>query len=116
MYIKGIRAFGYIGFLPEEQILGQWFEVDLKIWADLSAAGQSDELSETYDYSDVVPKIQHLIQTVKYKLIEKLADEIAALVLISPQVEQVQVQLTKLTPPIPDFSGQVVLEITRTRG
>ena len=116
MYIKGIRAFGYIGFLPEEQVLGQWFEVDLKIWADLSAAGQSDELSETYDYSNVVPKIQHLIQTVKYKLIEKLADEIAALVLISPQVEQVQVQLTKLTPPIPDFSGQVVLEITRTRG
>jgi len=116
MYIKGIRAFGYIGFLPEEQILGQWFEVDLKIWTDLSAAGQSDELSETYDYSNVVPKIQHLIQTVKYKLIEKLADEIAALVLISPQVEQVQVQLTKLNPPIPNFSGQVVLEITRTRG
>jgi len=116
MYIKGIRAFGYIGFLPEEQVLGQWFEVDLKIWTDLSAAGQSDELSETYDYSDVVPKIQHLIQTVKYKLIEKLADEIAALVLTSSQVEQVQLQLTKLTPPIPNFSGQVVLEITRTRG
>jgi len=115
IHIKGIRAYGYVGFLPEEQVLGQWFQVDLTIWTDLSVAGQSDELSETYDYSSDVPKIQHLIQTVKYKLIEKLANDIAAILLTSPQVEQVQVRLTKLTPPIPNFSGQVALEITRTR-
>ena len=115
IHINGIRAYGYIGFLPEEQILGQWFEVDLMIWTDLAAAGQSDELSQTYDYSSDLAKIQHLIQTVKYKLIEKLAAEIAAIVLTSPQVQQVRVRLTKPNPPIPNFSGQIVLEITRAR-
>jgi 7,8-dihydroneopterin aldolase/epimerase/oxygenase len=115
IHINGIRAYGYVGFFPEEQILGQWFEVDLTIWTDLAAAGQSDELSQTYDYSSDLAKIQSLIQTVKYKLIEKLANEIAAIVLTSPQVQQVRVRLTKPNPPIPNFSGQIVLEMTRGR-
>ena len=113
IHINGIRAYGYVGFFPEEQILGQWFEVDLTVWTDLAAAAQSDELSQTYDYSSDIAKIQHLIQTVKYKLIEKLANEIAAIVLTSPQVQQVRVRLTKPNPPIPNFSGQIMLEITR---
>jgi 7,8-dihydroneopterin aldolase/epimerase/oxygenase len=115
IHIEGIRAYGYIGFLPEEQVLGQWFEVSLIVWTDLSKAGKSDDLAETYDYSQDVAAIQTLIQTVKYKLIEKLAEEIAAIVLTSEQIQQVKVRLTKLHPPIPHFNGQVTLEILRSR-
>jgi 7,8-dihydroneopterin aldolase/epimerase/oxygenase len=114
--INGIRAYGYVGFLPEEQVLGQWFEVDLTIWTALAQAGQSDQLEDTYDYSQVVPQIQQLIETAKYKLIEKLAAEIAQIVLVSPKARQVRVKLTKPNPPMPGFSGQIVLEITRRRG
>ncbi len=32
IHVTGIRAYGYTGYLPEEQSLGQWFEVDLKLW------------------------------------------------------------------------------------
>ncbi|MBF2046134.1 MAG: dihydroneopterin aldolase [Leptolyngbya sp. IPPAS B-1204] len=113
--IEGIRAYGYIGYLPEEQVLGQWFEVSLTVWKDLSEAGKSDDLAATYDYSQAVTAIQQLIQIAKHKLIEKLAEEIAALVLTSNAVEQVKVRLTKLQPPIPNFSGQVSLEIVRRR-
>lgn len=113
--INGIRAYGYTGFLPEEQALGQWFEVDVTVWLDLSLAGKSDDLAETYDYSEAVTAIQTAIQTTKYKLIERLAEDIAAIVLASSQIEQVQVRLTKLRPPIPHFSGQVSLEIKRSR-
>lgn len=113
IHVKGIRAYGYVGFLPEERTLGQWFEVNLTVWLDLSQAGKSDQLEETYDYCEHVLAIQQLIQTVKYKLIEKLAEEIAAIVLLSEQVKQVQVRLTKLHPPIPNFSGQVEIEISR---
>lgn len=115
IYIQGIRAYGYIGFLPEEQVLGQWFEVDLALWLDLTAASQSDDLTQTYDYSVDVPKIQRLIQTARCNLLEKLVDEIAAIVLASPQIEQVQVRLIKPNPPIPDFSGRIVVEIMRSR-
>lgn len=120
LYISTIRAYGYTGVLPEEQALGQWFEVDLKLDLDLSQAGNSDRLEDTYDYSVTVLAVQTLIQTSRFQLIEKLADAVAQLVLntdrpaLLPPIQQVQVRLTKLTPPIPNFSGTVTVEISRS--
>ncbi|WAL61603.1 dihydroneopterin aldolase [Thermocoleostomius sinensis] len=116
--LTGIRAYGYVGALPEEQTLGQWFEVDLTLWLDLAPAGASDRLDDTYDYVAIVQAVQTLIRTIRCQLIETLAAEIAQRVLASDQVAkvaQVRVRLTKLTPPIPDFAGRVAVEITRSR-
>jgi 7,8-dihydroneopterin aldolase/epimerase/oxygenase len=112
LQINGIRAYGYTGFFPEEQTLGQWFEVDLVVWWDISKAGESDRLEEAYDYRNSVKAIQELIRTARFKLIEKLVEAIAQLVLASG-AEKVQVRLTKVSPPIPDFSGSVAIEIVR---
>ena len=112
LQIHGIRAYGYTGFFPEEQTLGQWFEVDLVVWWDISKAGESDRLEEAYDYRNSVKAIQELIRTARFKLIEKLVEAIAQLVLASG-AEKVQVRLTKVAPPIPDFSGSVAIEIVR---
>jgi dihydroneopterin aldolase len=112
--VTGIRAFGYIGLLPEEQVLGQWFEVDLTVWFDLAKAGESDRIEDTYDYRTAIAAVQQLIKTEKYALIEKLAGAIATLILESG-VEQVRVRVTKVAAPIPDFDGRIAVEITRTR-
>lgn len=114
LHVNSIRAYGYTGALPEEQVLGQWFSVDLVLWVDLALAGASDRLIDTYNYVQAVETVQHIIQTGKFALIEKLAETIAQSILASGQVEQVQVRLTKLTPPIPNFSGSIVVEITRS--
>ncbi len=113
IHINGIRAYGYTGFIPEEQVLGQWYSIDLTAWVDLSNPGHSDRLGDTYDYTTHIHDIQQLIRTEKFFLIERLADAIAQIVLSSAQVSQVRVQLTKLTPPIPDFDGTVMVDITR---
>ncbi|MFE4106085.1 dihydroneopterin aldolase [Almyronema epifaneia] len=113
--ISGIRAYGYTGALPEEQVLGQWFEVTLTLWLDLSVAGQSDRLSDTHDYVSIVQATQQIIQSQKYALLEKLAEAIAQAALANDQrLTQVQVRLTKLTPPIPNFSGHITIEILRS--
>ncbi len=113
IHITGIRAYGYVGVLPEEQTLGQWFEVDLTLECDLAAAGQSDRLEDTCDYSKIVPAVQALIQTSRCQLIEYLAEAIAQQVLAVELVKQVTVRLTKLTPPIPNFDGTVTIELSR---
>jgi len=115
LHINSIRAYGYTGFLPEEQTLGQWFTVDLVVWLDLSQAAQTDHIIHTYDYSQVIQDIQTLIQTSKFKLIERLAGAIADQILQSDQIEQVQVRLTKERPPVPNFTGSVTIDITRSR-
>lgn len=114
LHVTGIRAYGYIGDLPEEQKLGQWYEVDFTIWLDISKAGSSDNLADTFDYSSIIKQIQELIQTARFRLIERLAEAIAQQVLAQQKIEQVRVRLTKLTPPVPDFSGHVTVEIVRT--
>lgn len=116
LQISGIRAYGYTGALPEENALGQWYEVDITLWIDLSLAGQTDQLADTHDYTQIVQAAQRLIETEKFNLIERLAAAIADKALASDRrIEQVRVRVTKLTPPIPHFSGQVAVEIFRQR-
>ena len=115
IYIQGIKAYGYIGALPEENVLGQWFEVALTLYLDLSKAGKSDVLEDTHNYATVVQQTQKIIETEKFKLIERLADAIANQTLnLDERLTQVRVQVTKLTPPIPNFSGHITVDITRT--
>jgi dihydroneopterin aldolase len=113
--ITGIRCYGYIGYFPEEKVLGQWFEVDLTLGLDLTAASKSDALEDTVDYGAIVHKVQDLVKNSKFALLEKVADVIATAILEQALVEEVKVCLTKLAAPIPDFSGKVTIEITRVK-
>lgn len=114
--VTGIRAYGYTGALPEEQVLGQWFTVDLTLWLDLSVSGQSDKLADTLDYQSAIAIVEHQIQTAKFALIERLATVIAEELLGLPLLQKARVCLTKERPPIPNFPGQVQIEIERERG
>ncbi|MGC9503784.1 dihydroneopterin aldolase [Baaleninema sp.] len=111
--ISNLRCYGYTGFLPEEQVLGQWWELDLTLWVDLAAAGKSDRIEDTLDYRGAIESIQNIIKTQKYALIERLAEVIAEELLNSDRLERVRVRLTKPAAPIPDFSGRITVDITR---
>ena len=113
--LTGIRCYGYTGYLPEEQVLGQRFEVDVTLWLDLSLAGESDAIEDTLDYRSIITSVQQLVTTSKFALIERLATAIAQLILQSDKVTQVQVKLSKPAAPIPDFNGKITIEITRSK-
>lgn len=111
--LTGIRAYGYTGYLEEERVLGQWFEVDLTLWLDLTPAGKSDFIEDTLDYRHAIGIVQHLIKTAKFSLVEKLATAIADAILELEPVTKVRVQLSKPAAPIPDFGGKITIDITR---
>ncbi len=119
IHLSGIRCYGYTGALPEEQILGQWFEVELTLWLDLTVAGRSDRLDDTLDYRTVIASVQTLVKTAKFALLERLATAIADVVLhqaaTTTPTQQVRVRLCKLAAPIPDFGGAITVELTRSR-
>jgi 7,8-dihydroneopterin aldolase/epimerase/oxygenase len=127
IHLTGIRCYSYTGFLAEEQVLGQWFEVDVKLWLDITKAAQSDAIEDTIDYRHTISLIQNLVKTSKFALLEKLAGAIADSILEDSDSEslrrnrpegilitQIQVILTKIAAPIPDFNGKISIEITRT--
>ena len=113
--VTGIRAYGYTGYLPEEQVLGQWFEVDLILWLDLIPAGASDDIEDTLDYRQAIDLIKKRITTTKFALIEKLAATITEEILNIEKVQKVQIKLSKLAAPIPDFGGKITISLTRIK-
>jgi dihydroneopterin aldolase len=114
IHLQGVRAYGYIGLLPEENVLGQWFEADVTLWVDFEAATRSDRIDDTYDYREAISTIETLIQTEKFALIERLAGAIADQILTNPKVQKVQLIVRK-NPPIPNFQGSVAVEVTRAK-
>ena len=112
--ITGIRCYGYTGYLPEEQTLGQWFEVDLILWLDLTPAAKTDEIEDTFDYRKAIAIVKEIIKNSKFALVEKLVNAIADAILALDKVDKVQVKLSKLAAPIPDFGGKITLNITRS--
>ncbi|MBW4445623.1 MAG: dihydroneopterin aldolase [Spirirestis rafaelensis WJT71-NPBG6] len=116
IHLTGIRCYGYTGYLAEEQILGQWFEVDVKLWLDISTAAKTDAIEDTVDYRSVIAKVQHIVKTSKFALIERLVAVIADSILIEcDRVLTVQVILSKPAAPIPDFGGKITIELTRSK-
>ncbi len=116
IHLTGIRCYGYTGYLPEEQVLGQWFEVDVKLWLDISTAAKTDAIEDTLDYRSVINLVQHLVKTSKFALVERLVGTIADSILQGcDRVTQVQVTLSKPAAPIPDFSGKISIELTRAK-
>lgn len=113
IHLTGIKCYGYTGYLPEEQVLGQWFEVDLTLWLDLAPAGQSDDIADTLDYRHAIETVKQLVKTSKFALVEKLASAIADAILKLDRVQQVQVRLSKPAAPIPDFGGKIAIDIIR---
>lgn len=113
--ISGIGFYGYHGVREEEQTLGQRFEVDVECVLDLRPAGRSDELTLTVDYADVVKRVTAIGQTRRFRLLEALAEAIAAELLANYPLEAVRVRVVKSSPPVPDFRGAVAVEIHRSQ-
>ena len=113
--LTGIRCYGYTGYLQEERVLGQWFEVDLRLWLDLATAGKSDAIEDTLDYRGIIADVKEIISTAKFSLVEKLADTIVTTALNDDRVQQVELKLHKPAAPIPDFGGRITIELTRRK-
>lgn len=98
--VNGIRLFSYHGCLDEEALIGSDYEVNLKVWADLSKAAQTDHLSDTVDYVALNRIVEEemairskLLEQVVLRIITKIFEEL-------PTVTETEVSVTKLFPPI----------------
>ncbi len=113
--LTGIRCYGYTGYLQEERVLGQWFEVDLRLSLDLVTAGKSDRIEDTLDYRGIIADVKEIVSTAQFSLVEKLADTLVTAVLRDDRVQQVELKLHKPAAPIPDFGGRITIELTRRK-
>lgn len=71
---RGLRVYAYHGVKAEEKEKGQPFLLDIDMAADTRAAGLSDDLADTVNYSKVSKRVVAVMLAEKNDLIERAAE------------------------------------------
>jgi dihydroneopterin aldolase len=113
--IQEARFQSRVGVSDEERARPQEIIVDIEGFRDLRGAGASDDLSETVCYAAMHEKAAHIIGANAFRLIETIAERLAAMVLRDFPIEKVVVRVRK---PAALAARQVLyaaVEITREK-
>lgn len=113
--LQGLRAFGRHGVLAFERENGQEFVVDVTVVTDTATAATSDALADTVDYGALAQTVVDRVGGEPVALIERLADELASLCLLTPGVDEVEIVVHKPQAPVPVPFSDVTVSITRRR-
>ena len=113
--LSEMEFYGYHGVNQEEKIQGQKFVVDLEINCSLLLPGQTDDLNDTVNYSEVYKLIKSIVEGPSQNLIESVAENIAYRILNETSADEVTVKVAKLQPPIKGSQIKLAAaQITRT--
>lgn len=113
--IVNMAFYGYHGVDPSERALGGRFAIDVELYRDLSAAGKSDDLSQTVDYKAVYDLISRIQSESNFQLLEALAHAIAEGLLGDFDVDEVVVRARKRSVPLGGLIDYAEVEIRRAR-
>ncbi len=111
--IRDLRARCIIGVRDEERRQKQDVVINLSLRVDLRAAGRSDRLEDSTDYSSLKKKILAHVEESRYQLVEALAEAVAGICLREPAVRGVRVRVEK--PGALRFARSVGVEVVRRK-
>lgn len=110
--VEGINVYAYHGCLDEEGKIGSHYIVNVTMKTDFTEAAKTDDLSKTIDYV-IVYRIVKEEMAIRAKLIEEVAQRIVnRLKKDFHTLQQVEVKVTKLNPPMNGHVDQVSVVIT----
>lgn len=114
--LKNMAFYGYHGMRPEEKSLGQRFYVDITLFLDLSAAGQSDNIHDTVNYAGIYAVVKQAVEGKPCRLIERLADGISRKIMKEyPTVKKIKTTIRKPLAPVPGPIDDVSVTVKRKR-
>ena len=111
--ITGIQASGVIGIRPWERLIRQPLRVDLEFNVDARITAAADEITKALDYGVVARRVVDVVARSEFRLIETLAEHIAARLIDEFSVDNVKVIVHK--PGAVPFANDTSIEIERSR-
>jgi FolB domain-containing protein len=111
--IKDLLLRGLVGIKPDEQVAEQDILLNLALVADLRPAGASDRIEDAVNYRTITKEIIALVESGRFQTVEKLATEIARLIVTRHPVTEAEVTVEK--PGALRFARSVGVTVTRRR-
>ena len=102
MYIRleGLKIYAYHGVLPQENLVGAYYYIDLKLKTDFTHAAETDELEGTVSYADIFAVMKEEM-AITSKLLEHVCQRIASRIFNDfPTIEAIEIRLSKENPPM----------------
>lgn len=99
--ITGLKVFARIGVLEQERLIGNRYELLMKLYYDATAAMESDDITAAVNYADItdlaVRSLRQPAQLLEYA-VGRLRRELLERF---PAITSGSITLVKLHPPIP---------------
>ena len=112
MYIRlqGMQFYAYHGVLPQENLVGANFYVDLKLKTDFTRAAETDYLEGTISYADIHAAIKEEM-SIPSQLLEHVCQRIAHRLFHDfPSIESIDLSLYKENPPMGACAQRIGVE------
>lgn len=93
--IEGLTLYAHIGVYDWEQDIKQKLVLDITLYNDTQKAGVSDALEDALDYAAISETLKTHIETARFQLIERIAEESAQLILASFAANAVRIKVSK---------------------
>jgi dihydroneopterin aldolase len=116
IFLHQMQFEGRHGVSDEERSEPQVIEVDVEMRLDLSAAGKSDDLEQTVNYSTAFDQCRAIVEGRSFHLLEGIAEAIASDLLTAfPSLESVLVRVRKPGVPIDGVLEYAGVELVRAK-
>ncbi len=112
--LEGVEVPASLGVTEAERRMRRPVRLDLELGFDLSAAGRSDELTETIDYSELYEVVAKVAGGREHRLVEALGERIVSAIFENFPIDHVRLTVRKSKPiaGVLDWAG---IRITRRR-
>jgi len=116
IFVDGLQIYAYHGVHAHEREQGQQFALDIGLWADISAACDSDDLDDTVNYSRVIDCAAAAFTAHKFNLIERAAKFTGDAIMAEfPQVQRLTIVVHKPQAPVRQTVKDIVFELELER-
>ena len=116
IFLNQMQFEGRHGVGDEERSEPQLIEMDVEMLLDLGAAGKSDDLEQTVDYSAAFERCRAMVEERSFHLLEGIAEAVAADLLAGfARLDSVVVRVRKPGVPIDGVLEYAGIEIARSR-
>lgn len=95
VFVKDLRIDTVIGIYDWEREIRQVVSLDLEMGTDIAAAANSDDISDTLNYKAVSKRIIDFVRGSEFELVEKLAEQIACIILTEFKTPWLRLKLGK---------------------
>ncbi|MDO5616875.1 MAG: dihydroneopterin aldolase [Cruoricaptor ignavus] len=111
--IENLKIYAFHGVLPEENVTGTYYLINVEMHANLWKASETDNLNDTINYAEVNDIIHQemkipsqLLEHVVGRIINKINENFS-------KIEYIKVKLTKTSPPMKGEMDGVSVEMEK---